>query len=188
MDSVTTDRRATHPPDPNLITHTCIHTYPSIHRLADPDDDDDDAGPGKPPRRAAVGRAGLCPERGVPPPDAARRLPGAFGTMMVDDRREGLGDRSGPASYIHTHVAPIRWLDPPACLAKPIHNPTPEYVQGRIYMRTRVVVTGLGPVSAIGIGKDAFWSALLEGKTGIDKIQGFDASPFPCQIGAEVRE
>lgn len=50
-----------------------------------------------------------------------------------------------------------------------------------------MVVTGLGPVSAIGIGKDAFWSALIEGKTGIGKIQGFDATPFACQIGAEVR-
>lgn len=56
-----------------------------------------------------------------------------------------------------------------------------------MYMRTRVVVTGLGPVSAIGTGPDAFWAALLAGKTGVAKIQGFDASAFPCQIGAEVR-
>ena len=51
----------------------------------------------------------------------------------------------------------------------------------------RVVVTGLGPISAVGIGKDDFWKALLEGKCGIDKISGFDPSGLTCQIGAEVK-
>ena len=54
--------------------------------------------------------------------------------------------------------------------------------------RTRVVVTGLGPISAIGIGKDDFWNALIEGKTGIDKITRFDTEGFGCQIGAEVKD
>lgn len=48
--------------------------------------------------------------------------------------------------------------------------------------RLQVVVTGLGPVSAVGIGKEAFWDNLIAGKTGIDKIQGFDASKFNCQV------
>jgi len=51
----------------------------------------------------------------------------------------------------------------------------------------RVVVTGLGPISAVGIGKDDFWKALLEGKSGIDRISGFDPSELTCQIGAEVK-
>lgn len=51
----------------------------------------------------------------------------------------------------------------------------------------RVVVTGLGPISAVGIGKDDFWKALLEGKSGIDRISGFDPSGLTCQIGAEVK-
>ncbi|GAB5030383.1 3-oxoacyl-(acyl-carrier-protein) synthase 2 [Nannochloropsis oceanica] len=62
--------------------------------------------------------------------------------------------------------------------------------KGRIYMKEktqRVVVTGLGPISAVGIGKDDFWKALLEGKCGIDKISGFDPSGLTCQIGAEVK-
>ncbi len=50
----------------------------------------------------------------------------------------------------------------------------------------RVVVTGLGVVSSIGIGKEPFWSALLEGRSGIKKIQGFDVSSYPSQIGGEV--
>ena len=50
----------------------------------------------------------------------------------------------------------------------------------------RVVVTGLGVVSPIGSGKEAFWAALLEGKSGIRSIQSFDASSFSCRIAGEV--
>lgn len=48
---------------------------------------------------------------------------------------------------------------------------------------SQVVVTGLGPVSAVGIGKDAFWDSLIAGKSGIDRIQGFDPTNFACQVG-----
>lgn len=50
-------------------------------------------------------------------------------------------------------------------------------------MVAQVVVTGLGPVSAVGIGKDAFWDSLIAGKSGIDRIQGFDPTNFACQVG-----
>ena len=50
----------------------------------------------------------------------------------------------------------------------------------------RVVVTGLGPVTPIGVGADEFWSALLEGRNGIRRIQAFDPSGFDSQIGGEV--
>ncbi len=53
-------------------------------------------------------------------------------------------------------------------------------------MSRRVVITGLGPVSALGIGIDATWSAMLEGKTCIDRIQRFDPSGLPCHIAGEV--
>lgn len=43
-------------------------------------------------------------------------------------------------------------------------------------------------VTPIGIGKDRFWSALLEGRSGVRRIESFDPSPFPTQIAAEVRE
>jgi len=80
-------------------------------------------------------------------------------------------------------------ISPPS---SPISPPSLAFLntQGRIYMKEktqRVVVTGLGPISAVGIGKDDFWKALLEGKCGIDKISGFDPSGLTCQIGAEVK-
>lgn len=51
----------------------------------------------------------------------------------------------------------------------------------------RVVVTGLGVISPIGIGSAAFWKALTEGVCGIDKLTQFDASGFDCRIAAEVK-
>ncbi|MDR7484216.1 MAG: beta-ketoacyl-ACP synthase II [Armatimonadota bacterium] len=53
-------------------------------------------------------------------------------------------------------------------------------------MRRRVVATGLGVISPIGTGPNAFWSALVSGRSGVDRIRGFDPSPFPTQIAAEV--
>lgn len=50
----------------------------------------------------------------------------------------------------------------------------------------RVVITGLGVVSSIGLGKEAFWSALLEGESGIRRIQSFDASSHSCQFAGEI--
>ncbi|MGB9792352.1 MAG: beta-ketoacyl-ACP synthase II [Thermacetogeniaceae bacterium] len=52
----------------------------------------------------------------------------------------------------------------------------------------RVVVTGLGVISPVGIGKKAFWESLLEGKSGIDKVTRFDPTPYPSKIAAEVRD
>ena len=50
----------------------------------------------------------------------------------------------------------------------------------------RVVITGLGVVSSIGVGKENFWSALLEGKSKIRTIRSFDASSYSSQIAGEV--
>src|SRR5438067_6296780 len=52
----------------------------------------------------------------------------------------------------------------------------------------RVVVTGLGVVAPNGIGKDAFWSACREGRSGVGPIRTFDASQHPVKIAAEVPE
>jgi 3-oxoacyl-[acyl-carrier-protein] synthase II len=54
--------------------------------------------------------------------------------------------------------------------------------------RRRVVVTGIGPVTPVGIGLDAFWSALTEGRGGITRIQNFDASNLPVQIAGEIHD
>jgi 3-oxoacyl-[acyl-carrier-protein] synthase II len=53
--------------------------------------------------------------------------------------------------------------------------------------RRRVVITGIGMISPVGIGKDATWQALLEGRSGIGRITKFDASAFPAQIAGEVK-
>ncbi len=54
-------------------------------------------------------------------------------------------------------------------------------------MKRRVVVTGLGLVSPLGIGREANESALFEGKSGIGPITRFDAGDFPVRIAGEVR-
>ena len=53
--------------------------------------------------------------------------------------------------------------------------------------RERVVITGLGVVTPLGIGVAPFWEALLEGRSGIDWIRSFDTSKLYCKIAGEVR-
>ncbi len=53
--------------------------------------------------------------------------------------------------------------------------------------RTRVVVTGLGAVTSLGIGVDAFWTALLAGQSGIRSIEGYDARDDAVRIAGEIR-
>ncbi len=53
-------------------------------------------------------------------------------------------------------------------------------------MKRRVVVTGAGAVTPVGIGRESFWSALLRGESGIGEITRFDASDFPVRIVGEV--
>ena len=54
--------------------------------------------------------------------------------------------------------------------------------------RRRVVVTGLGIVSPVGIGVAQAWSAILAGRSGITAITRFDASAFPSRIAGEVKD
>ena len=51
----------------------------------------------------------------------------------------------------------------------------------------RAVVTGLGIVSPVGIGAEATWDALVSGRSGIDEITLFDASPFDVRVAGEVK-
>ncbi len=50
----------------------------------------------------------------------------------------------------------------------------------------RIVVTGMGTVNPLAVTVPEFWSSLLAGKSGIRRIQRFDPSPYPSQIGGEV--
>ncbi len=52
----------------------------------------------------------------------------------------------------------------------------------------RVVVTGVGPIAPNGIGKEAYREALAAGKSGIDRISGFDPAEYPSQIAGEVAD
>lgn len=53
-------------------------------------------------------------------------------------------------------------------------------------MSRRVVITGLGPITPIGIGATAFWSALLEGASGIRRVRSFDPAKFESQMAGEI--
>jgi 3-oxoacyl-[acyl-carrier-protein] synthase II len=54
--------------------------------------------------------------------------------------------------------------------------------------RRRVVVTGLGLVTPLGIGIEPNWEKLVAGRSGIGRITRFDASPLPARIAGEVRD
>ncbi|WP_246273326.1 beta-ketoacyl synthase N-terminal-like domain-containing protein [Candidatus Hakubella thermalkaliphila] len=51
----------------------------------------------------------------------------------------------------------------------------------------RVVITGLGVVSPLGIGSKGFFQELISGTSGVDRITHFDASNMATQIAAEVK-
>jgi 3-oxoacyl-[acyl-carrier-protein] synthase II len=55
-------------------------------------------------------------------------------------------------------------------------------------VKRRVVITGVGLVTPLGTGVQPTWEALLKGVSGIRRIASFDPSPYPCQIGGEVKD
>jgi len=61
-------------------------------------------------------------------------------------------------------------------------------LSSRQIFSTRVVITGLGLVSPLGLGVESNWNALLEGKSGIVRITKFDTSEFSSQIAGEVKD
>jgi len=56
-----------------------------------------------------------------------------------------------------------------------------------MFKKRRVVLTGLGVVSPIGSSLEEFWKSLLEGKSGVKRLQCFDPSHFSSKIAAEVK-
>lgn len=49
-----------------------------------------------------------------------------------------------------------------------------------------VVITGVGPITAIGAGKEAFWESLKAGRGGIATVKKFDPTPYPTQMAAQL--
>ncbi|RLB05932.1 MAG: beta-ketoacyl-[acyl-carrier-protein] synthase II [Deltaproteobacteria bacterium] len=56
--------------------------------------------------------------------------------------------------------------------------------------RKRIVVTGLGPVTPVGIGKESYWRSLLEGKSGVGLVEfpNFDMEQFRTRIAAQIKD
>ena len=52
----------------------------------------------------------------------------------------------------------------------------------------RVVITGLGPITAVGVGKKAFWEGMTNGKSGIGPVTRFDPSLFNARSAAEIND
>lgn len=55
-------------------------------------------------------------------------------------------------------------------------------------MKNRVVVTGVGLVSAVGLDTETTWNNILAGQSGVDRITRFDTADFPTKIAAEVKD
>lgn len=55
-------------------------------------------------------------------------------------------------------------------------------------MKRRVVITGMGVVSSLGIGVDKFWNSIKEGKSGISSVKRFDVSNMPTKVAAEIND
>jgi len=53
--------------------------------------------------------------------------------------------------------------------------------------RRRVVVTGLGVISSVGIGKDRFWESMINGRSGISKVSSFDTREYRCHNAGEIK-
>jgi 3-oxoacyl-[acyl-carrier-protein] synthase II len=54
-------------------------------------------------------------------------------------------------------------------------------------MKRRVVITGMGAVTPIGIGIEAFWDALKNGRSGVGRLTFFDTTDYPSKIDAEIK-
>ena len=53
-------------------------------------------------------------------------------------------------------------------------------------MKRRVVITGMGVVSSLGMGLEKFWNSIKEGKSGIKTVTKFDITDFPTKVAAEI--
>ncbi|MDR3144481.1 MAG: beta-ketoacyl-[acyl-carrier-protein] synthase II, partial [Puniceicoccales bacterium] len=51
----------------------------------------------------------------------------------------------------------------------------------------RVVVTGIGLITPLGIGTDETWNNLIAGRSGISNVASFDATGYPCRVAGEIK-
>jgi len=55
-------------------------------------------------------------------------------------------------------------------------------------LEKKVVVTGIGSISALGLNSAGFWRSLIEGRSGIDRLQGFSATDLKITIAAQIQD
>src|SRR5205814_5461925 len=55
-------------------------------------------------------------------------------------------------------------------------------------MSRRVAITGLGPVTAAGLGRDAFWAGLQAGRSFISPLERYDAAKYATRIGGQIAD
>src|SRR6266508_3394717 len=55
-------------------------------------------------------------------------------------------------------------------------------------MKERIAITGIGVLSPIGIGREAYWEGLFQGKTGFRPVTLFDTSPFRVHVAGEITD
>src|SRR5260370_8108712 len=88
--------------------------------------------------------------------------------------------RSGPPGLDPPTQPGRPWRD----LDRPGRRPRPHALP---FGMKRVVVTGVGAVTPVGLDAPSTWAALLEGQSGVGKVTLFDASEYPVQIDGEVK-
>lgn len=54
-------------------------------------------------------------------------------------------------------------------------------------MKRRVVITGIGIISSLGLGREAFWNSLVQGRSGIGEVTAFDTSAHATHRGGEIK-
>ncbi len=74
------------------------------------------------------------------------------------------------------------------CWASPKRIGVSENMFRNFKTPRRVVITGMGCVTPIGIGREAFWNGLQRGESGVRRIESFDVSDSPVKIAAQVRD
>ena len=77
-------------------------------------------------------------------------------------------------------------MSPPAPNASPFAKATADKTAGQA--RRRAVITGIGPVTCIGIGLDRFWNGIMAERSGIGSITSFDPSVFRVRCAGEISD
>ncbi len=73
-------------------------------------------------------------------------------------------------------ISPSVWAELRAALSEGVER-----------LRRRVVITGLGAITPVGLSAPETWAALVAGRSGVGPVTQFDASPFPSRIAGEVK-